>query len=144
MRRALLLLAACGAPAPAPTASTTTSNVPIAVAVTNVPVPASEYGPPPQLAGDFEAQCQQTEPRALPCMDLLFVAYAAASLGVPAENMSNLKDKHSDDAEARMLHKTNCMGARDFAYMQDIVACWNEQGCDAFAACVGTRTKSFR
>lgn len=129
MKRAVLVLAACGSPAPAPTAPPTS----------NVPVPTSEYGPPPQLAGDSEAQCIATEPRAIPCMDQLFVADVSASLGVPAKELRRLEP--SDEAEARKLHQINCLGDRDFAYMQNIVACWNERGCEAFVACVGKRTK---
>ncbi len=129
MKRAILLLAACGSP-PAPT----TSNV----AVT-VPVPAGEYGPPPHLEGDAAAQCKLTESRALACMDQLFVAYYRATTGFDLDD--KLVDKHSDDAEARAIHMTTCLGDLDLAYMKNLVVCWNERGCDAFATCVGKRTK---
>ena len=94
-------------------------------------------GPPPTLTGDLQQQCRATEPRALPCMDELFDAYASATLGSAITS-----DKHSDEAEARAIHLTNCFGDRDFVYVKNIVACWNERTCAAFANCVGTRTQS--
>ena len=98
-------------------------------------------GPAPVLRGDAAEECWATVPRAIPCMDGLFVAYAGASLGGLADEASLRAAKHSDEDEARAIHLTACYGDRDFTYMQNIVACWNEHTCAAFAACVGKRTK---
>lgn len=131
----MICLAACSSSAPSPTPPP--GNAPVAT-----PVAARDYGPPPQLAGDAAAQCELTAPRALPCIDELFAAYYRANLGFDLDDATARKRIERD--EAATIHMTNCLGDRDFAYMRNIVACWPQPGCAAFATCVGQRTEPIK
>lgn len=70
----------------------------------------------------------------------LFAAYYRANMGFDVD--AKTAERPVDRDEAATIHMTNCLGDRDFAYMQNIVACWSEPGCAAFATCVGKRTKA--
>ena len=84
-------------------------------------------------------QCAATAPRAEKCADELMVADLHALGSQLGSGLDALEDKLRDsppatDDEAHEMQRLHCVESAHFA--EAVVACWDEDGCDAFAACV--------
>lgn len=89
-----------------------------------------------------EQKCKVTAPRAARCADELMQAELRAI--DPGHAMDEIAKRLEDEpkanaAEATRIHEAGCMS--DPHYTESIVACWNLDDCNEFAACV-TKTQA--
>jgi len=89
-----------------------------------------------------DERCDAVFPRAEPCLDALTVASAAQIVDDPefaGKLGSAFHDAPPSNAkERRAIHRVQCFdkSREDAGYAKAVLACWDQVGCKALAACV--------
>src|SRR5688500_5126093 len=89
----------------------------------------------------YEAQCEAVAPRAGRCANELMIADLESLARSDGMDVSAIVDdmRRDDDLsseQARSIARHSCMGTATETFPARVLACWDEDDCTRFAACV--------